>query len=137
MRSEYWFSAFLAVLLILCSFVGNVVWGEPHRINIFPWLVALVAFPIAIYPAVRGRAKKGTVTHHQLRRTGWAIVWPAAVAFAVFTATLAAVKFARPSIRSLAITFAGTLLLTFGLGLACAEACGAIAVRRGGGTGAA
>ncbi len=102
----------MAALLIGLCWLGNALRGDPHLVSVFPSTVSILAFPLAIYPALRLRARMHPADSTGLRRVGWGIVWPASIGFAVFVAAFGAYRFGRFRAPELAMTFAGTLVVS-------------------------
>ncbi len=118
-----WFSALLAALLIGFCWLGNGLRGDPHLVSAFPLALCVLAFPLAIYPALRQRVRVRPCTVGALQRVGWGIVWPASIAFAIFVAAFVGYRFARPSIGGVMFSLAVTLLLSLVVGWLFVNAC--------------
>jgi hypothetical protein len=123
MNQFRWFSSLLAALLIGLCWVGNVLTGDPHLVATFPFALCALAFPVAIYPALRRRTRVRPCTVGALQRVGWGIVWPASIAFAVFVAAFVGYRFARPSIGGVMFSLAVTLLLSMVVGWLFVNVC--------------
>ena len=102
----------LAACLCLLSWFGNIPNLMQHHISVFPWGVDILVFPLVLVPALWYlRAKKRVTARNALQQAGWAIVWRAALPFALFMTMLCAAAFTPGRILLLLTTFAGTLIL--------------------------
>jgi hypothetical protein len=107
-----WFSSLLAALLIGLCWLGNALKGDPHLVSVFPSAVSIIAFPLALCPALRLRARMHPADSAELRRVGWGVVWPASIAFAAFVVAFMAYRFGGFPASGLALAFGGTLVLS-------------------------
>ena len=131
--SEFrWFSSLLAVLLIGLCWLGNALRGDPHLVTAFPFALCALAFPIAVYPALRQRARVRPCTVTALRHIGWGVVWPASIAFATFVAAFEGYRFIRPPISVVVFGFTVSLVLSMVVGWLFVNLC-VLVVRNSGG----
>jgi hypothetical protein len=103
--------------LCLLSWFGNLPNLTQHHISVFPWGVDILVFPLVLIPALWYlRAKERATTRNALQQAGWAIVWRAALPFALFMTALGVIAFTPRNNTLLFEGFAGTLILATVMG---------------------
>jgi hypothetical protein len=120
----------MALLLIGQCWVFNSLARDPHLLNAYPVLLALVIMVAVMFLAVRQRShSSGGAGHGELRRFGWSVLWPASLAFAPFVAALSAVRFGPGHFFLVLFAFAAALATTLVAGIASVELAAVIFTR--------
>jgi len=107
----------LAAFLILFFVIGNHT--RSGRLSVFPWMVAIVPFPVILTVQLRGAANRIPGTSFcQLFRVGESTVRFAALIFGTFTWVYAHFYFIAASGEFLAMIPVMTILATWSIGIA-------------------
>jgi len=119
MKQTRWATAILAAILIFLCWMGNRTSGEEHRFSAFPWLIAVLAFPLVLWPSLSAEARRPGASKASLRRTVFKIVGNASVLFALAAVPIAAWQFGETGFDTLALAFTTAFVPSAVLGYLC------------------